>query len=1050
MIFIKERVGKLLADVKGLIYTDMTPIPEYRYIQSREKFQDVGKIQTDTWKTLSSQQLWGGHREYFWFETVVTIPEAFEGKCAVYELRTGREGEWDGTNPQFSIYVNNIRKQGLDVNHREVILTEHAKAGENYRIVLSAFTGDNNFRLVMDSCIKVLDRKTETYFYDLSVPYEIARLLPESDKNYRNIILTLNESLNLLDLRKEHSKEYDASLEKAQDYITREFYEKYTGEDKEKVYCVGHTHIDVAWLWSLAVTEDKAVRSFSTVLELMKQYPEYIFMSSQPQLYQYVKKNAPEVYEQIKERVKEGRWETEGGMFVEADCNLSSGESLVRQFMHGKRFFKEEFGKDNEILWLPDVFGYSAALPQIMKKCGIRYFMTTKISWNEFNKMPYDTFEWEGIDGTRILTHFSPSRDYNKGAVEGGTETEHFTTYNAYINPSQVKGGWERYSQKYLNDEVLMSFGYGDGGGGPVRDMLENQRRLAKGIPGCPRTVMSTAYDFFHTLEKNVKGQKYLPVWVGELYLEYHRGTYTSMARNKKYNRKTEFLLENTELFAEISRELLASAYPGKEIYNLWEIALRNQFHDILPGSSIKEVYEDSKKEYEYILKEGGLLEAKALREIAEGVDAPKHSLVVFNPNSMTGEDTVAFLCPKEIANPVVLDDGCEYPVQKLADGTCLFHASGVPSKGYKTFEVSEGKAAENKEASVFGSARKLENAFVKIELAENGQIASIYDKTEERELLKEGQNGNVLMTYEDRPHNYDAWDVNNYYTEKSWEITDVQEILLVEEGPVQCTIKVARKYLDSVIVQYISLGAESPEIRIRNEIDWNEKKIFMKALFPVDIHTDEASFEIQYGNVTRKTHYNTSWDFARFEVCMHKWLDVSEDGYGVSVLNDCKYGANVHDGVIGISLLKSAVYPNPDADKEHHSFTFSIYPHKGGFREAGTIGKAYALNNPMKAIVKENAPGTLPAVYSSVSVDVPNVMIEVVKKAEDEDASIVRLYETFNRRTKVSMEFGRSVKAVYDCTMLEETEQEIECGEYNAVFTIKPYEIKTFKVIWS
>ena len=1050
MIFIKERVGKLLTDIKGLIYTNVIPITEYRYIQSREKFEDVEKINTDNWEILSSKQLWGGHREYFWFETVVTIPEEYEGKCVVYELKTGCEGEWDATNPQFSIYVNHVRRQGLDVNHREVLLSERAKAGEHYRIVLSAFTGDHNFHLLMDSCIKVLDRKTEKYFYDLSVPYEIARLLPESDKNYRNIILTLNESLNLLDLRKEHSKEYETSLEKAQDYITREFYEKYTGEDKEKVYCVGHTHIDVAWLWSLAVTEDKAVRSFSTVLELMKQYPEYIFMSSQPQLYQYVKKNAPEVYEQIRERVKEGRWETEGGMFVEADCNLTSGESLIRQFMHGKRFFKEEFGKDNEILWLPDVFGYSAALPQIMKKCGIRYFMTTKISWNEFNKMPYDTFEWEGIDGTRILTHFSPSRDYKKGAVEGGTETEHFTTYNAYINPSQVKGGWERYSQKYLNEEVLMSFGYGDGGGGPVRDMLENQRRLAKGIPGCPRTIMSTAANFFHTLEEHVKNQKYLPVWVGELYLEYHRGTYTSMARNKKYNRKTEFLLENTELFADMSRALLSTVYPGKEIYALWEIALRNQFHDILPGSSIKEVYEDSGKEYEYILKEGGCLETRALEAMVEGIDAPKHSLVVFNPNSMTGEDTVAFWCPEEIVNPVVLEDGCEHRVQKLADGSCLFYASGVPSKGYKTFEVKEAQFNEGRKPSVSGSVRELENTFVRVRLAENGQISSIYDKTEDRELLKDGQNGNVLMTYEDRPHNFDAWDVNNYYTEKSWEITDVQEISLVEEGPIQCTIKDARTYLDSVIVQYISLGAESPEIRIRNEIDWKEKNIFMKSLFPVDIHTDEATFEIQYGNVTRKTHYNTSWDFARFEVCMHKWLDVSENGYGVSVLNDCKYGANVHDGIIGISLLKSAVYPNPDADKEHHSFTFSIYPHKGDFREAGTIGKAYALNNSMKAIIKENETGTLPAVYSSVSVDVPNVVIEVVKKAEDEEASIVRLYETFNRRTRVSMNFGCSVKAVFECDMLEETKQEIGCEEHKAVFDMKPYEIKTLKVFWN
>lgn len=345
---------------------------------------------------------------------------------------------------------------------------------------------------------------------------EVARLLPEDDRAYLTILNCLNESLNLLDFRKEGSGEYYESLEKAQEYITREFYDKHCGDSDAYIYCVGHTHIDCAWLWTLKVTEDKAVRSFSTVLELMRRYPEYIFMSSQPQLYKYVKKNAPEVYEEIKERVKEGRWEVEGGMFVEADCNIASGEALVRQFVHGKRFFRDEFGKDNEILWLPDVFGYSAALPQIMEKCGIRYFMTTKISWNEFNKMPCDTFEWEGIDGTRILTHFVPTRDYNKGAVEGGFETEHFTTYNGYINPSQMKGAWKRYSQKYLNDEVLCSFGYGDGGGGPTKDMLENQRRLAKGIPGCPKTVMSTSQQFFHVLDKKVRDRKYLPSWVGE------------------------------------------------------------------------------------------------------------------------------------------------------------------------------------------------------------------------------------------------------------------------------------------------------------------------------------------------------------------------------------------------------------------------------------------------------------------------------------------------------------------------------------------------------
>ncbi len=1048
MILMKERVGKLISDIKELIYTDVTPIRQYRFLKSKERFENIADICTDSWDILSDTQFFSGHREYFWFETFVTIPQEFDGKCTVFELKTGREGQWDATNPQFTVFVNNVRKQGLDVNHREVILSECARAGECYRIVLSAFTGDNNFRLIMDSAIKALHRPTEKYFYDLSVPYEVARLLSPSDRNFRTIIQTLNDSLNLLDLRREHSPSYNATLQQAQLYLQKEFYEKHTGQSREKVYCVGHTHIDVAWMWTLAVTEDKAVRSFSTVLELMKQYPEYVFMSSQPQLYKYVKKNAPELYTQIRELVKEGRWEVEGGMFVEADCNLTSGESLVRQFLYGKRFFREEFGKDNEILWLPDVFGYSAALPQIMKKCGIRYFMTTKISWNEFNKMPYDTFEWEGIDGTRILTHFSPSRDYNKSAVESGTETEHFTTYNAYLNPSQVKGGWERYSQKYLNDEVLMSFGYGDGGGGPVRDMLENQRRLSKGLPGCPQTIMSTSAEFFHTLEENVRGQKQLPVWVGELYLEYHRGTYTSMARNKKFNRQAEFLLQNIELFFSMGRELVQLTYPEKALEELWEIAMRNQFHDILPGSSIKEVYDDSRTEYERLLAKGYALETAALEAITAEIDGPKNTLTVFNPNGMSCTDEVIFECPERIQAPAVSDGNTDCPLQRLSDGRYLFTASAVPAKGYKTYFLTDEKDIRT-ESMLSVSEYSLENAFVRVELSDKGQFCSIYDKKHHRQLLKYGKQGNVLMTYEDRPHNWDAWDINNYYTEKSWEITDVQEIAVMEKGPVRASIRVCRRYLDSTIVQYISLGADSPEIRIQNEIDWMEKKLLLKALFPVDIHTDEASFEIQYGNVTRKTHYNTSWDFARFEVCMHKWLDVSEDGYGVSVLNDCKYGANVHDGVIGISLLKSAVYPNPSADREHHSFCFAIYPHAEGFREAGTIGRAYALNNPLKCVVKTNSSGTLPREYSVVSVNEPNVITEVVKASENGIGTVLRLYEAFNRRTNVTVSFSRLLKSVYVCNMLEDTEYEIPCSGTMVRYEMKPYEISTFKVIY-
>lgn len=1094
MVLIKERIGKLLEYLKQQIYPAKTEIQNYKMIRTTERFADVAHLDTSDWEAFSHTQLWGGHREYYWFETFITIPEEYDGACVVYELITGKEGEWDATNPQFSIFVDGVLKQGLDVNHREVILSECAEAGRTYRIILSAFTGDQNFSLKLDSALKVLDRRVEKYYYDLEVPYQTARLLSSEDQAYIRIIRVLNESLNLLDMRKEGSAEFYSSLDRAQEYLTKEFYEKYCDREKMPVICcVGHTHIDCAWLWTLRVTEDKAVRSFSTVLELMKQYPEYIFMSSQPQLYKYVKKNAPEVYEQIRERVREGRWEPEGGMFVEADCNIASGESLVRQFLYGKKFFREEFGVENQILWLPDVFGYSAALPQIMQKCGVPYFMTTKISWNEFNKMPYDTFEWEGIDGSRVLTHFIPTREYHKAAVEGGTETEHFTTYNAYINPTQMKGAWARYSQKYLNEEVLCSFGYGDGGGGPTGDMLENQRRLSRGIPGVPRTKLTTAGAFFRELDRNVRGQKYLPVWVGELYLEYHRGTYTSMARNKKYNRRAEFAYQNAELYGVMDWKNAGGEYPEKQFQEGWEVILRNQFHDILPGSSIREVYEDSREEYEGILKKSRNMTEAALDHIASNINAPAGSLVVFNPNSAPSAELVRLPASEHFQNPVVCDGGERLPVQKTADGFWIFYAVGVPAKGYKTYMVTEAVTADrlteevrthaaeaipeemrtnealvdtaSKTGGIHSAAERLlckdleyvggmkistavmENDFFRVEYNEKGQFARIFDKKAEREVLKPGQAGNVIVSYEDRPHNYDAWDINNYYTEKSWEIDQVTSMEVTEYGPVRGCVRIKRSYLDSVITQYVYLYRDIPRIDIRNVIDWKEHQILLKDYFPVDVHANEAVFEIQYGNVKRNTHDNTSWDFAKFEVCHHKWLDVSEDGYGVSILNDCKYGVSVRGGQIGLSMLKSPIYPNPDADKEVHEFTYAIYPHRQDWRAAGTVQQAYRLNNPLSAVWKENEGGMLDMSYSLVTSNQENAVIEVVKKAEDSDGIIVRLYECCNRRTPVTLTFGRKLASAVECSMLEVTEQPVEFEGNTASFTMRPYEIKTLKV---
>ncbi len=1049
MLFLKERIGRLLKDLEGYCYPKQQPIQEYRMCKTTQVFQDIESLDTSDWEIFDTNNIWGGHREYFWFETVVTIPEAFDGECVCYKLITGREGEWDAINPQFTIYINGVLTQGLDVNHTEVLLTKKAKAGDQYRITLSAFTGDTNFSLYMDSKLRVLDMETEHYYYDCKVPYDVALLLSEDSGEYISIITCLNESLNLLDLRQEYSDQYYQSLKKAQAYLTDEFYKKRCKDQPVKAYCVGHTHIDVAWLWTLAVTEDKVTRSFSTVLELMREYPEYLFMSSQPQLYEFIKKNQPDLYQQIKQRIIEERWEPDGAMWVEADCNLASGESLVRQFLYGIRFFEQEFGVKNEILWLPDVFGYSAALPQIMQKCGIPYFMTTKISWNEINQLPYDTFEWEGIDGSKVLTHFISARDYiGKGgfqANQNSYEHEFFTTYNAYINPKQMKGAWQRYQQKHLNSEVLVAFGYGDGGGGATKEQLEIQRRLAQGIPGAPQTVMTRAKDYFHLLEKQVQGNKYLPQWVGELYLEYHRGTYTSMARNKKYNRKSEILYQNAEFYYSIGKQLINANYPTETLHEGWKIILLNQFHDILPGSCIKEVYDESKEQYEKIQEKGKELLADILQEITDQIDAPKYSITVFNPNGACAQEIVRFSCPEEIKNPVIYDGNRPLATQKITDGQWMFCAMNLPSKGYKTFLLQD--EARDFEHSMIGTTKQLENRYFDIQLNEKGQFSSIVDKRIQRSILKKDHCGNVIMSYEDRPHNYDAWDINNYYVEKSWEVDDVSSIKIVESGPVCTSLRVERTYLDSTIIQTVSIYADLPRIDIKNEIDWKQKQILLKMQMPLDIQSNEATFDIQYGNVKRYTHANTSWDVAKFEVCLHKWLDISEDGYGVSILNDCKYGASIQNGFVGLTMLKSGTYPNPAADQEKHEFMYSIYPHVDGWRQANTVAQAYQINNPPIAVLKKNAAGTLVNEYSMIQSDHENVIVEVVKQAEDSKETIIRLYECYQRRDEVQLTFDKNIRSIVECDMLEKDEALIPFDKNIANILIKPYEIKTLKI---
>ena len=1040
MRYILERVRKIATDIKENVYTNKLEIKNFQYKEGN--FLGIEAINSDTseWINFNSDKdNWGGTDDkHFWFRTSVTVPQEFEGQVLALDIYAFEEG-WDAVNPQFILYVNGEHIQGLDINHREVILTNNAKAGEVYEIDLHSYTGRTwDKRLTLNASLVTIDLAARDLYFNLQVPVWSCEKIDEDDKKRIDMLLVLNDAINLLDLRKVFSKEYNESIKKANEFLEVEFYEKLCGHEDYVATCVGHTHIDVAWWWTVAQTREKVGRSFSTVLKLMDQYPEYIFMSSQPQLYKFIKEDYPDIYEKIKEKVKEGVWEPEGAMWLEADCNVTSGESLIRQILHGKRFFKEEFNVENEVLWLPDVFGYSAALPQILKKSNVNYFMTTKIAWNQFNKMPYDTFMWKGIDGTEILTHFITTTDPNQD------KKCHFTTYNGILHPGSIKGAWDRYQQKEINDDVLVCYGYGDGGGGVSYEMLETGRRMAKGIPGMPKVKLGNSLDYFKRLEKKVEGNKRLPRWVGELYLEYHRGTYTSMARNKRDNRISEQLYESTEKVNSLAM-LLGKEYPAENINKNWENILLNQFHDILPGTSIKKVYDVTDEDYKRIIGSGKEMLADGINYIAENISLKNKSVVVFNTLGFDRDDIVEFEVPSDINMPAVLDGNEEIECQLIDDGKAIFFAKGIPANGHKAFEIIEATKSSSTNLTI--EKNYIENKFFDIKINEEGNITSIIDKKSNREVLKEGQTANVLQAFEDKPMDYDNWDIDIYYDEKMWLVNDVQHIEVIERGNVRSTLEIKRKFQDSTIIQKVYIYNDIPRIDFDTNIDWKESQVLLKAAFPVDINSNEATYEIQYGNVKRPTHRNTSWDEARFEVCGHKWVDLSEGNYGVSLMNNSKYGHDILDGVMRLTLLKSGILPNTTSDQEVHNFIYSIYPHTGDYKDAGTVKMAYNLNVPLYSKVEEAHEGSLESKSSLVKVDKDNVIIEVIKKAEDSDELVIRMYECHNMRTNVTLEMISEIESVKECNLMETDISELSKDGNKVSFEMKPFEILTLKV---
>jgi alpha-mannosidase len=787
----------------------------------------------------------------------------------------------------------------------------------------------------------------------------------------------------------------------------------------------GHAHLDLAWLWPVSETVRKGRRTFASVLSLMERYDDFVFNQSSAQLYKWIETESPEIFERVRRRVEEGRWEPVGGSWVEADCQIPSGESMVRQMLYGQRYFQEKFGHRSRVAWLPDAFGFSPALPQLLRGAGMEGFFTYKLNWSETNEFPYDLYEWEGIDGSAVIAHDfeNPGQDYNGN-----------------ITPRDIYGTWRNFEGKRRHPESLFSFGWGDGGGGPSEQMLENYARL-QSFPAMPRLRMARVDEFFDSLPKQG-----LPRWTGELYLELHRGTLTTQARVKKLNREAEHRLLEAEAIATLAA-LHGGVYPRGELEAAWKTLLLNQFHDILPGTSIGEVYEVTHKELADVVRT-----ARKLRDSALG-PTPQTEPALLVANVSLKPRPLSVLLGAESRPEGVADAyGRPLPAQVTENNELLVHAPdlSVPGLGWSTLtSINESVPAPRKTkdvgAEVAGAGAVLDNGLLRAEIGEDGTLHGVYDREVGREVL--AGRANQLWAYTDKPRNWEAWDVDEGYEQEGEEISSVETIEVVENGPLRASVRVIRNWRGSTIAQTYRLLSGSRRLDVESYVDWRERRVLLRTLFPLAVRSHETTSETMFGALRRPTHHNTPWDATRFEVSAHRFCDLSEPGYGVALLNDGKYGHSAKENVVGISLLRSPLYPDPFADEGEHRFTYSFFPHKGDWTAAGVAREAFALNAPLfPARTQEDV---LPQVFSLVEAEGLELALGSLKLAEEGDSAVLRLYEPHGARGECTLRFGRPVESVERVNLLEESEGPVEVHGGAVSFGVRPFEVVTLRVEW-
>lgn len=759
------------------------------------------------------------------------------------------------------------------------------------------------------------------------------------------------------------------------------------GGVRHQISACGHAHMDTAWVWPTAETKRKCVRTFSNALRLMETYPEYRFACSQAQQLAWIRDEYPELFARIRQQVAAGRFLPVGGMWVEPDCNLISGESLVRQLLLGQRFFMKEFGILCKEGWLPDIFGYNGQMPQILSQAGLTRFVTQKLSWNRFNQPRHHTFVWEGIDGSELLTHFPPA-----------------DTYGAHVTVRELRHNVSNFKDHDRSRESLFLFGLGDGGGGPTRRMLESLRRM-RDLQGLPRTEIRSIDAFFERLEDDYRDRVRV---VGELYFEYHRGTYTSQAEVKRGNRKSEFLLHDIELLAATAHRLGTSPYPRTELESMWQRLLTIQFHDILPGSSTTQVYADARADLEAIAAQGRSLLDTALAALPPG-----------GPEGPSVVNTIPF----PIEGVVTQTDGTPTWVQAPALGI-----------GRRTEPRDEVTQAGGPDGIV------LENAHLRATLAPDGRLLSLVTRDGQREAL--AAPGNLLLMYRDEPTQFDAWDIDPFHMETETPCPEAKTCTPFCEGPLRAGVRFERQVGEhSRMVQTVRLDAGARRLEFACDVDWHESHRVLKVAFPLAVRASHATYEMQFGVAERPTHFNTTYDLARYEVPGHRWADLSEHGFGVALLSESKYGFSAHGNVLRMTMLRAPCFPDPQADRGRHHFEYALMPHRGGWQEGGVVAEGLRFNAPPRLMDRAIAPGSLFAVDGDV------LVLDTVKKAEDDDGLILRLYEPHGGRGRARVTTALPFAAARFVDLLERPVAEAPVRDGGVEVAFSPFQVISLKL---